>query len=150
YKVDLPKDTDRVIAKTIAEILTHQRGDGSFGLWAESPEGSPWVTAYALWGLDIAKKHDAVVPDGALDSATQYLRNNLEMLDKDPILLATGPFILDVLAERGKADPGRVNKLFDMRDKLPLFAQAELLHAAVISKIDKGSIEKLTTEIEGH
>ena len=150
YHADLPKDVDPMITKAITDILSHQRGDGGFGFWAESFEANPWVTAYALWGLSTAKRHKVVVPERALADATSYLRRSLPNMWKNQGLLATGPFILDVLAENGEPDPGNVTKLFDRRDELPLFARAQLLHAMVLSKSDAASIEKLTAEIEGH
>ncbi len=150
YKLALPKDLDRVVAKTVADILSHQRGDGGFGLWAESSEGSPWVTAYALWGLSNAKRQQVAVPQSALDSATRYLREALPRMERDGNLLASAPFILDVLAENGAADPGRVSTLFEKRAKLPLFSQAILLHAMVLSKSAAAQTDILTGEIEGH
>ncbi len=63
---------------------------------------------------------------------------------------ATIPLVLDVLAERGAADPGRASRVFEERDTLPLFSQALLLHAMVVGKSDPASIEKLTGEIEAH
>ncbi|MFO0762492.1 MAG: MG2 domain-containing protein [Byssovorax sp.] len=149
YKLSMPKDLDRIVNKTVADILAHQRGDGSFGLWAESPDGSPWVTAYALWGLSIAKKNQVAVPQQALDDATRYLRDALPHLDKDELLLASGPFMLDVLADNGAPAPGWVSTLFEKRSKLPLFSQAMLLHAMVSSKMQQAQIDMLATEIEG-
>jgi alpha-2-macroglobulin len=150
YNVPFPKDLDRVVAKTVADILGHQRGDGGFGLWADSSESWPWVTAYALWGLGVAKDHKATVPDFVLESATRYLRDALPQLEKGELGLATIPFVLDVLAERGSPDPGRATKMFEIREKLPLFSQALLLHAMAIGKSDPASIEKLAGEMEGH
>ncbi len=150
YQVALPKDVDRAVAKTVADVLAHQRGDGGFGLWADSPESWPWVSAYALWGLSVAKEHKVAVPDPALEAATRYLREALPRLDRGDVSRATIPFILDVLAERGAPDPGRATRLFEERDKLPLFSQALLLHAMVLGKSDRTSVEKLAGEIEGH
>jgi uncharacterized protein YfaS (alpha-2-macroglobulin family) len=150
YKLALPKDLDRIVTKTIADILSHQRGDGGFGLWAESPEGNPWVTAYTLWGLSTAKRNNVAVPQPALDAATRYLREALPRMEKDGNLFASAPFILDVLAENGAPDPGRVSTVFEKRDKLPLFSQAMLLHAMVLSKSASAQVDTLAGEIEGH
>ncbi|MEP7120603.1 MAG: MG2 domain-containing protein [Byssovorax sp.] len=150
YHADLPKDLDPVITKAITDILSHQRGNGGFGFWAESAEANPWVTTYALWGLSTAKRHKVAVPERAIADATSYLRRSLPSMWKNSDLLASGPFILDVLAENGEPDPGNVTKLFDRRDELPLFARAQLLHAMVLTKSDAASIDKLTSEIEGH
>src|SRR5262249_37938745 len=67
-----------------------------------------------------------------------------------PSGLAPPPFVLAVLPGGGPPPPGRAPRLFEDRQKLPLFAQAELLHAMVIGKSDPASIDKLTSEIEGH
>lgn len=150
YHADLPKDLGPVITKAVTDILAHQRGDGGFGFWAESSEANPWVTAYALWGLSTAKRHQVVVPERAIVDATSYLRRSLPQMWKNQGLLASGPFILDVLAENGELDPGNVGKLFDRREELPLFARAQLLHAMVLTKLEAASIEKLSSEIEGH
>ncbi len=150
YHVPMPKDVDKLVTKTVAEVLTHQRGDGGFGFWAESADSSPWLTAYALWGLGVAQDHHAAVPDAALTSATRYLREALPRMDAGEVGLATMPFVIDVLAERGAPDPGRASVLFERRNQLPLFSQALLLHAMVLGKGSADSIEKLSAEIEGH
>ncbi|APR79680.1 Large extracellular alpha-helical protein [Minicystis rosea] len=150
YKVEMPKDLDVTVARTVAEILTHQRSDGGFGMWAASDQSSPWITAYALWGLTIAKQRGVTLSDQSLKSATQYLRDNLGNLEKNEILFASAPFILDVLAEAGQPDPGRVARVFERREKLPLFAQAQLLHAMVLSKSDPKSIDSAVSELEGN
>jgi uncharacterized protein YfaS (alpha-2-macroglobulin family) len=149
YEVALPKDVDRAVAKTVADILSHQRSDGGFGLWADSSESWPWVSAYALWGLGVAKDHHAAVPDHAVDAAIRYLHAALPLLDHGDLGRATIPFVLDVLAERGAPDPGRATRTFEDREKLPLFARALLLHAMVLGKSDAASIDKLVTELEG-
>jgi alpha-2-macroglobulin len=150
YHASLPKDLDPIIRKTVADVIAHQRNDGGFGLWEESPQSSPWVTAYALWGLHTAASYKVPVPDHVLEGAATYLRKALPSMLRDDMVLAAAPFLLDVLAEAGSPDPGRVGTLFGMREKLPLFAQAELLHAAILSKNDKSIVDTLGTEIEGH
>ena len=149
FKIPLPADADKSAARTVAEILTRQRGDGGFGFWAESSEANPWVTAYALWGLHEAKRRGVQVPAGAIERATRHLRGALETMDKDPYALATAPFILDVLADSGAPDPGRASRLFEDRAKLPLFSKALLAHAMVIGKGDRAAVEQLVGELEG-
>jgi hypothetical protein len=150
FKLTLPADIDRVVNKTVAEVLTHQKPSGGFGLWADSAHESGWVTAYALWGLNEAKRHDVSVPQGPYDSAVRFLRGELDNMLHDDWTRASAPFILDVLAEAGQADPGRITKLAEEKDKLPLFARAELLHAAVLSKSDAKLIASLVTDLEAH
>jgi uncharacterized protein YfaS (alpha-2-macroglobulin family) len=149
YHLELPVGLDRVVAATVGKVLKNQRGDGGFGFWADSPEANTWVTTYALWGLSTAKRHGATVPADALDGATRYVKR---MLEAPPNLLgrASMPFILDVLAENGAPDPGRISRAFEDRKDLPLFAQAMLLHAMVLSKADRVGVDTLAGELEGH
>ena len=150
FGLPLPPGVDGVVEKTVAKILANQRADGGFGLWAESPRASAWVTAYALWGLNEASRRGAIVPAHVIENATRFLRRELERSSDDAYALATSPFVLDVLGMSGMPDPGRISKVFDVRDELPLFSRALLLHAMVVAKSDPASIEKLTTELEGH
>ena len=149
YHADLPKDLGPIITKAVADILAHQRGDGSFGFWSESSEPNPWVTTYALWGLSTAQRYKVEVRAGAIKDASSYLRAALPRMAKDPLLFASAPFVLDVLAELGEPDPGTVSDLFEKRAKLPLFSRALLLHAMVLSKSEGALIDKLVSEIEG-
>ncbi|MEZ4314294.1 MAG: MG2 domain-containing protein [Polyangiaceae bacterium] len=148
YGFPLPKNIDAVVTDAVAKILSHQKPDGGFGLWAESESSSPWFTAYALWGLTHAEKRGVPVPKDAVDGAVRYLQGSIEEVADIPWMRASVPFILDVLAERGKPDVGRMNAWFEDRKTLPLFAQAQLLHALAISKGDAKAISTLSTELE--
>jgi uncharacterized protein YfaS (alpha-2-macroglobulin family) len=148
YGFPLPKNVDTMVDHAVNKILTHQRADGGFGWWSGSERSEPWLTAYALWGLHHAKKRGVAIPASILDSATEYLQGAMEKLARDPWERAAIPFILDVLAERGQPDHGRMTIWFEDRKTLPLFAQAHLLHAMAISKYDRKSIDTLATEME--
>jgi uncharacterized protein YfaS (alpha-2-macroglobulin family) len=148
YHVDLPKDLDRVVSKTVGEILARQHGDGGFGMWADSDRASPFITAYALFGLSVAKDRGEALPKSAVDGAVRYLKHELESLS-ETTGLAAGPFLVEALAMAGSPDPGRATWLFERREKLPLFSQAVLLHAMALGKADPVSVDKLVTEIEG-
>ncbi len=150
FKLKQPADTDRVVKKAVVDILSHQRSDGGFGLWKESPESSPWITAYALWGLAEARGHGVEVPKSSLASATGYLKGQLAAMERRGGFDAEAPFILDVLAQLGEPDPARVTRSFEKRDELPLFSKALLLHAAVLSKSDGKMRDELARDVESH
>ncbi|MFO0553246.1 MAG: MG2 domain-containing protein [Polyangiaceae bacterium] len=146
FALKMPPNLDDVVEKTIANILKHQRYDGSFGLWADSPQPNPWVTTYAVWALNQASQKGYKVPSSSLDEAVRYL---IAALDNDPIFARyVGPFVLDVLAEMGKPDVGRMSTLFERRQELAVFGKAMLLHAMAISKGDPSSIAALVTDVE--
>lgn len=150
FGLEMPKNTDAFVEKTIADIVSRQRSDGGFGMWPDSPESSPWVSTYALWVLQMAKKRGAVVPARVMDSSRAYVRRYLETIREDELYLATAAFIVDVLAEGGDPDTGYMSRLYQKRGQLPLFAKAFLLHAMAISKQKSDLVEKLTTEMNGN
>lgn len=150
YGFSLPKNADAVVNEAVAKILANQKGDGGFGLWGESQQSSPWVTAYALWGLTFAEKRGVVMPPNALKAAADYLKKSMEEIANDPWERAAIPFLLDVLAERGEPDVARMGTWYEARKQLPLFAQAQLLHAMVLGKADRKAIDTLAGEIENN
>jgi len=151
FKIPLPPKVDLATDEAIAKILLNQRPDGGFGYWPDSMSADTWVTAYALWGLQIAKAAGRHVPDDAIDRATTFLRKQLASPKTErEIGLADRAFILDVLAIGGKPDPGYAAQLFDKREKLPLFARALLAHAMAIAKMDSKPVAELVRDAEQH
>ncbi len=150
YGVELPPNLDRVVDETVAKILKNQQDDGTFGWWSDSPRGDDWLTAYALWGLQVAKRSGHQVPDAAIERATSAVRESLSRWEQVPASRITGAFVLDVLATSGSPDPGYTNQLYDKRADLPLFARALLAHAIVGAKMDKKQAGELLRDVESH
>jgi alpha-2-macroglobulin len=149
FGIALPADVDAVATKTVALVLANQDGEGGFGLFSSS-RSQPWVTVYALWGLGEATRHGVHVPAAALDRATNYVRNMLDDWQREPLGTATVAFALDVLAENGSPDHGRMSRLFEGRSTLPLFAEAMLAHAVAIAKGDKKLLDQMVSDLESH
>ncbi|HYQ41373.1 MAG TPA: MG2 domain-containing protein [Polyangiaceae bacterium] len=147
FKIPLPLDLNQVVPRTVAEIVSRQRGDGGFGLWPNSTESYPWVGAYALFVLSQAKLHGTAVPQNVFDRGKDYLRRYLAETAEDQYRLPTTAFVLDVLADMGAADVGYQQKLFERRKQLPLFAKALLLHAIGVSKGQKKLSDALLPEL---
>ncbi len=148
FSIKLPSDLDQVVDKTVAKILQRQHGDGGFGLWPDSPRSLPWVSAYALWTLDQAHRRGELVPSGALERGTAYVRRYLSLWRDDKLFASTAAFMLDVLAEMGQPDAGYMSQLYDRRAKLPLFARALLLHAMAISKQKPAMVHELEQNVQ--
>ncbi len=147
FGLPLPKNTDEVVDKTIAKLVTHQRRDGGFGFWPDSPKSHAFATTYALWGLGEAKRRGFRVPDGVLDDATKHLLALVQRGDAETMHFV-GPFVLYVLAEQGKGDAGRLSTLFEGREAMPAYSKGFLLSAMVSQKSDPGSIAALVKELE--
>ncbi len=151
FSFALPSNVDAAIDAAVAKILANQRGDGGFGYWPDSSSSSPWLTAYALWGLDVVQKAGHRVPDGAMNGAVTYLRAELAKKPHEALLgLVERVFTVDVLATTGRPDPGYTGKLFADKDKLPLFGRALLAHAMIAANMDQGPIDTLVTDLEQH
>jgi uncharacterized protein YfaS (alpha-2-macroglobulin family) len=148
YGLALPADLGAAIEARIGAILARQSGDGGFGLWPDSPEPYPWVSAYALWVLDQAKASGARVPARSLDLGVAYLRQWLSEPRQTPAQWATAALMADTLAALDQPDPQYTAQLFAERAKLPVFGRAILLHAAVTGKGDAAMIDTLARELE--
>jgi uncharacterized protein YfaS (alpha-2-macroglobulin family) len=148
FRIPLPLDADKVIPRTVAEIVSRQRSDGGFGLWPDSRESYPWVGAYALFVLSQASQHGVSVPKSVFERGRDYLRRYLAETHEDEYRLPTMAFVVDVLADMGTPDFGYMQKLYERKKELPLFAKALLLHALAVSKAAKPSVVGLTPDLE--
>jgi alpha-2-macroglobulin len=171
YGIKLPADTNAVADDTIAKILKAQRSDGAFGTWPDSPRGDTWLTAYALWALHLAKEHGRPVPEGVLEGANRWLRDQIAACglgsekpspkkrrehaerwecSDDDVALSSQAFVLDVLAMTGHPDAGYATRLFARREKMPLFARALLAHAMTVTKMRPEDALELVRDAEAH
>lgn len=157
--VVLPKDVDARLDDALAKLVKNQRPDGTFGYWPESTAGAPWLTAYALWGLSVAKGAGRAVPPDAIASATRALRTFLGRgaLAQDAarapareLGLAEAAFVVDVLAMVGAPDAGTMQQLWSRRDAMPIFARAQLAHAMTLGKMDHKQVGELLRDVGNH
>lgn len=149
--IGLTQDPDALADGAISKILANQRSDGGFGWWSDSPKSSRWMTAYALWGLHTAAAAGRPVPKEALENATTWLRSILASVDPaERAGDSEAAFIVDVLAENGEPDPGQVDRLYERRAALDLYARALLAHAAALSKTDARATADLVRDLETH
>src|SRR5690606_7850742 len=148
YGLALPANLGAAIEARVGSILSRQRGDGGFGSWPDSPEPSPWVSAYALWVLDQARDSGVRVPARHLELGVAYLRQWLAEPRQSPAQWATAALMADTLAALDKPDAEYNNQLFAERAKLPGFGRALLLHAAVASQAAPALVDTLARELE--
>jgi len=63
---------DRQVSSGVRKLFDMQHADGGWGWW-RSDGNHPFMTAYALWGLDEARRAGAKVTDYRLENAAQSL-----------------------------------------------------------------------------
>ncbi|NEX46139.1 alpha-2-macroglobulin family protein [Pseudotabrizicola algicola] len=119
------------IEQAVAEILTNQGADGSFGLW--SPGGGDlWLTAFVTDFLSRARAQGHAVPDQAFRAALDSLRNQVNYApDFDANSNGGGEalaYALMVLAREGAAAIGDLRYYADVKGDAfaTALAQAQL------------------------
>jgi uncharacterized protein YfaS (alpha-2-macroglobulin family) len=150
YGIALPRDLGPIVEETVAKIERNQRPDGGFGWWVDSTQSDPWLTAYAVWTLGLAKRAGATVQEDVLRSAESYLHERLSGLLDQRISRGTAAFVLDVLATTGAPDYGYMGRLYDQRAEMPLFGRALLAHAMATSNMAASLPRELARDFENH
>ncbi len=125
---------ERYVRVAIAKVLRHQRPRGGFGLWPGSAP-SAYLTAYALWGLKLARDAGYEVDEAAIQRGIDSLRRELasepapgrrESLAGE---LGSRAFALHVMSLLGRPDASAATALAATADALPRFGQAFLARA---------------------
>lgn len=127
---DLEKQLSYQLGIAVQRLTSRQNPDGGWGYWP-GEESSPFISAYILWGLSTANAEGYTVPAMALDNAVTYLESQFVAPtgEVDTSKLNEMAFTNFVLAEMGEGDPGRASTLYDVRERLDLYAQALLAMA---------------------
>jgi len=114
----------------IEKLTSAQNADGGWG-WFEGMESNSLVTAYALLGLAEANNSGFSVPSDMITRARDFVQQVLISPNEDSSewQLNRQAFFLYVISRTG-GDPSfdRVNKLFDLRLELSLYAKGYLLN----------------------
>ncbi len=132
------KDHRKIVQDVLDEVPQFQGESGGFYYWKGDHSGPayPYLSAYAMYGLVVAKKNGYRVDENLFKRGSEYIRSVLNKPNPVQWYRAedmTKAMILYVLAENGSPDFGHMEKLFSRRDSLPLEARAFLLKALVTS-----------------
>ncbi len=160
FGFEAPQDRMRVAENTVREMLKRRHGDGGFKNWPESAQSRPWISAYALWTLWLAKQHGMAIEPAVFQRGIKYLREDLlnrvdnvqsraedkrADLRDSPDMLAFAAF---VLGELGAPDLGAIERLSALRGELRLEGIAWLFHAASRARAPKPIAQPLFELLE--
>ncbi|MEZ4361744.1 MAG: MG2 domain-containing protein [Kofleriaceae bacterium] len=145
-------DLQRFVKAGVAKIGRHQTAYGGFSLW---PGGQPeaYYTAYALWGLYLAREAGYQVDQARIDDGLEYLRGDGQRPDaSEPYHnelgnLGSQAFALYIRAILGDKDPQAATALLAKPD-LPRYGKAFLARALAASTSRKDpAVVKLVNEL---
>jgi alpha-2-macroglobulin len=90
-------ELDRMVEEGMARLHDFQHSDGGWSWW-KSGKSDPFMTAYVLWGLSLARDRGIEVREGVLENAARWLSRELAEQENRPDLQA---WMLHALAAHG-------------------------------------------------
>ena len=124
-KPTLRSDLEPMVQQQIQRLYALQKPSGGWGWWERSTE-NPWLSAYALYGLHIAKASNIAVDNGVMRRAEEFVSEALSAQSTDD---STRAFMLFVLSEINPTKPllsNRALAIFSRREGLDLETKAFL------------------------
>ncbi|HEY0544945.1 MAG TPA: MG2 domain-containing protein [Pyrinomonadaceae bacterium] len=146
------KETNNIGAKVqsgLDRLYSFQHTDGGWGWWKED-ETDPFMTAYVVDGLTLAKNAGYQIEDYRLTHAREKLK---QMLDENkahgnqPIDLESRAYMIYAMTESGETDAKYVDDLFARRGELQPYGRALLALTLNLNK-DETHAHAVAAEIE--
>ena len=142
---DLPQKVQRGLDR----LYAFQHNDGGWGWW-KNDQSDPFMTAYVVDGLTLAKQADYNVDESRVDRGRENLRQMLvsgtteagTAIDNETLV-----FMVYASSESGGVDPQYVEKLFAERRNLQPYGRA-LLALTLKQKKDENRAHEVAGEIE--
>jgi hypothetical protein len=118
---------DSVLYISIQRLYADQKVDGGWG-WFASDQSNALMTSYALIGLAEAQKQGFEVDAAVVEAAIRYLRGQMFDLSARTTAWQVNrqAFVLYALAYADAGNFSQAVNLFNVRDKLSLYARAYL------------------------
>ena len=125
-------------------LYAFQHDDGGWGWW-KNDETDPFMTAYVIDGLTLAKQAGYEIDDERLARGREKLASMLDAGNTRDF--DTRAFMAYALAESGGVDSKHIEKVFAERNQLQPYGRALLALTLSISNMDQRASE-VATEIE--
>ncbi|MFN2493103.1 MAG: alpha-2-macroglobulin [Pyrinomonadaceae bacterium] len=136
-------DLGRKVQKGLDRLYAYQHGDGGWGWW-KNDQTDPFMTAYVVNGLTLARAGGYDVDDGRFNMARDKLKLMLESGTTEAgtqIDLETRAFMVYALEESGGVDKTQLEKIFADRGNLQPYGRALLALTLKQHKDDKRARE---------
>ncbi|MEA2490283.1 MAG: alpha-2-macroglobulin, partial [Acidobacteriota bacterium] len=122
------------------ELRTFQCGDGGFSYWpGHCDQTSPYLTSYVLHVFQRGRQLGYTVDEAMLTSGYEYLERYLGQPRPTnegwmSSYTAWQAFAIKVLAEGGRNVDSHITRVYEYRDRMPVFGIAHLLDALIAKK----------------
>jgi uncharacterized protein YfaS (alpha-2-macroglobulin family) len=128
------------VRSSLLELTKFQCGDGGFSFWpGDCSSTSPYLTSYVVHVFQRAQKLGYAVDKGMLDRTYDYLQSRLS--EEPPAnegwrvaYNSWQAFTIKALAEGGRNVDSHFNRVYEYRDRMPVFALSFLLDALQAKK----------------
>lgn len=149
---DLARSFEQSVATQLQKLYGYQRQDGGWGWFSAWERGVsyPWLSAYAVYGLDMAKAAGFAVDDDVLDRGRHYLTAWLaaKPLRDTPAELNERALVLFALAESDDLPASAAVSLYDRRDHMARYARALLaVSLAAVTSPDDPRVKGLLADL---
>jgi uncharacterized protein YfaS (alpha-2-macroglobulin family) len=144
-----PNDLGKKVQKGLNRLYAYQHEDGGWGWWKDD-QSDPFMTAYVVSGLTLAKQNGYPVEENRVASGREKLKQMLETGKTEAgtaIDLETRAYMVYALEESGGADSQQLEKIFGERGNLQPYGRALLALTLKQRKDDKRARE-VAAEIE--
>jgi len=142
-------DLEKKVHRGLDRLYAFQHEDGGWGWW-KNDESDPFMTAYVIDGLTLAKNAGYQIDDGRVQKGRERLQKMLETGKTDSgttIDTETRAFMIYALGETGGVDNTYIDKLFNERGNLQPYGRA-LLALALNERKEKKRAQEVAGEIE--
>jgi uncharacterized protein YfaS (alpha-2-macroglobulin family) len=142
-------DLEKKVQKGADRLYAYQHDDGGWGWWKDD-QSDPFMTAYVVDGLTLAKNAGYDVNEERLARGRQKLKEMVEAGKTEAgtvIDLETRSFMVYALEGSGGADNQQVEKIFSERGNLQPYGRALLALTLKLKKDDKRA-KDIAAEIE--
>ncbi len=140
-----PAQAKPTVQRNLVELANFQCGDGGFSFWpGDCHATSPYLTSYVVHVLQRGKGLGYKVDEGILTRAYTYLEGRLSEAPPTnegwrPAYNAWQAFVVKVLTEGGRNADSHFNRIYEYRERMPVFALSFLVDALQARKETTGA-----------
>jgi uncharacterized protein YfaS (alpha-2-macroglobulin family) len=148
-----PTKEKPAVQSSLLELTKFQCGDGGFSFWpGDCNATSPYLTSWVVHVFQRGKKLGYTVDEDMLTRSYTYLEGRLAETPPAnegwrPAYNAWQAFVIKVLAEGGRNTDSHMTRVYEYRDRMPVFALSFLLDALQAQKATGPRVTELRRRI---